>query len=830
MNFKSFTLSTFLILCMYLQGQAQTATTPAGTGTAADPYQIATLDNLYWISQNINEWTASKYYIQTANIDASSTATWFPDGSGGYYGFPPIAGESLEVGNHLRGSFSGTYNGNGYLITNLYMNRSPHEVGLFGRVLLARISNLTLVNPLILIGSTGSSTQTYFGSAAMIGNGSGTFTNLHVKNGTLTNTGSHCYTGLLFGRVNNLTISNCSADGTVKNTTTSAGQSGVFVGLVEGTSPCNITDSWATGSLEASNASYIGGFVGAASATQTTTFSTCWANVNVTATTTNVSSTGGFTGLLFGNTMRFINCYARGNVTGAYANGGFVGFCSGTGTSAAINCYSTGSVGGTRAGGFVGQTGTQIFTNCYWDNQTSTKTAAAGAGSVTGTINGRTTAQMKTQATFAGWDFRGETTNGTDDFWFMLSTANNGYPALVGNIREWTGATNTSWTTASNWKDGIAPVNASIIKFNAAPTNYPVVAANIILNVIDLQGLNRTLDMGNYSLTANEILGASATQYLKFSNTGKLYLWFDNGSIGNFPIGNSSYNPVTIYNNTGARERFAISVVDEVYKNGGTTGDVVTEAHVKRTWNIEKQNANAGSGINITFNWNPGEVEGTWTAPALFHYENNKWKQQVQTGTSTATSFTYTGYTGTFSPFTIADAGTSTLPLKWGSFTAVKEQQHVSLKWSTEHEAYTRDFIIQHSNDQQNWKNAGIVSAAGNSTVTQRYTFIHSNPATGINYYRILQRDIDENSSFSRIASVNFDGAANTITIYPNPVTSGKLTVQTSNNIVAQIFNSNGIMVLQQPVAAGTKEINLSLPAGMYYFKAGNKSIPFLIR
>ncbi|MGN6420404.1 MAG: T9SS type A sorting domain-containing protein [Pseudobacter sp.] len=830
MNLKSFTLSALLILCMQMLVRAQTATKPAGTGTAADPYQIATLNNLYWISQNSNEWTSTKQYIQTANIDASATSGWFPNGSGGFYGFPPIGGFSQTEGNHITGYFYGTYNGNGYLITGLYMNRSPHEVALFGRVWLARISNLTLVNPQILIGNTGGTTQTYWGSAAMIGNGNGTFSNLHVKNGTLTNNGTHCYTGLLFGRVDNLTISNCSADGSIKNTTTSSGQSGLFVGLIEGSTACTITDSWATGTLESNNASYTGGFVGAASTTNGATFSTCWANVNVTATTANVSSTGGFTGLLFGNNMRFINCYARGNVTGAYTNGGFVGFCSGTGTSSAINCYSTGSVGGTRAGGFVGTTGTQTFSNCYWDNQTSTKSAAAGSGTVTGTITGKTTAEMKTQSTYATWDFRGETTNGTGDYWFLLSTANSGYPALVGNIREWTGATNTTWTTATNWKDGIAPVNASIIKFNAAPANYPVITSSIILNVLDLQGLNRTLNMGNNTLTANEVLGATSTQYLQFSNSGKLYLWFDDGTIGNFPIGNSSYNPVTIYNNTGARERFAIGVVDGVYKNGGTSGTTVDEAHVRRTWNIEKQNANAGSGINITFNWNAGEVAGTLTTPALFHYESNKWKQQVQTGSSTATSFTFTGYTGSFSPFAIADAGSGTLPLQWGSFTAVKDQQHVSLKWSTENESSTKDFIIQHSTDQQNWKNTGIVAAAGNSTVTQRYSFIHLNPATGTNYYRILQRDIDENSSFSKISSVNFDGAANSINIYPNPVTSGQLTVQTSNTIIAQIFNSSGIMVLQQQIIAGTRELNLSLPAGMYYFKAGNKSIPFLIR
>jgi hypothetical protein len=40
---------------------AQTATQPSGSGTVTDPYQIATLENLYWLSQNSSAW--NKYYI-----------------------------------------------------------------------------------------------------------------------------------------------------------------------------------------------------------------------------------------------------------------------------------------------------------------------------------------------------------------------------------------------------------------------------------------------------------------------------------------------------------------------------------------------------------------------------------------------------------------------------------------------------------------------------------------------------------------------------------------------------------------------------------------------
>ena len=39
---------------------AQTATAPSsGDGSSGDPYQIATLNNLYWITQNSGEWDAN---------------------------------------------------------------------------------------------------------------------------------------------------------------------------------------------------------------------------------------------------------------------------------------------------------------------------------------------------------------------------------------------------------------------------------------------------------------------------------------------------------------------------------------------------------------------------------------------------------------------------------------------------------------------------------------------------------------------------------------------------------------------------------------------------
>jgi hypothetical protein len=83
---------------------------PSGTGTSGDPYIINTLENLQWVSENSSAW--SSYFLQTSNIDASSTGGW---NSGA--GWSPI-------GNGWDTAFFGSYNGGGHTISGLTIHRN----------------------------------------------------------------------------------------------------------------------------------------------------------------------------------------------------------------------------------------------------------------------------------------------------------------------------------------------------------------------------------------------------------------------------------------------------------------------------------------------------------------------------------------------------------------------------------------------------------------------------------------------------------------------------------------------------------------------------------
>jgi hypothetical protein len=88
------------------------------------------------------------------------------------------------------------------------------------------------------------------------------------------------------------------------------------------------------------------------------------------------------------------------------------------------NCYAASVVSGKwDIGGLVGLNVFGESTDCFWDIEISGQTQSGGG-------EGKTTAEMQIDSTFidAGWDFVDETTNGTEDIWWILEGQD--YPRL----------------------------------------------------------------------------------------------------------------------------------------------------------------------------------------------------------------------------------------------------------------------------------------------------------------------------------------------------------------------------------------------------------------
>lgn len=207
-------------------------------------------------------------------------------------------------------------------------------------------------------------------------------------------------------------------------------------------------------------ASMTGGLIGKA---ENTLVSQCIANGSVMG----ADDCGGLIGRFSDNNTEPVqqvsNSYATASVVGQNNVGGLIG----NNQTGVVHCYSIGSVTGvTDVGGLIGLGSTGFATASFWNVETAL-VADNGIGIPA------TTDPMKSFCTYyqAGWDFVGESDNGSDNCWSINSSHHNGYPTL-----SWEGFTNTG-TCANPFIMNISPsVGTTALEFqvltHTGPVNY----------------------------------------------------------------------------------------------------------------------------------------------------------------------------------------------------------------------------------------------------------------------------------------------------------------------------------------------------------------------
>ncbi|MEI7027547.1 S-layer homology domain-containing protein [Paenibacillus sp. y28] len=245
----------------------------SGTGTADDPFQIATpvqLDKLrnYFLESGL-------YFKLTADMDLSD----YQSGAG----WEPIGGENTP--------FNGNLDGNGHKITNLFINRSAGYTGLFGNIGdNASVTNMKLVDVNI-------EGEYCVGGLACVNNG--TISNIYVT-GSITGGG---YVGGLAG-ANGGAITNSYVAGSITGSFGTGGLVGGNYGPID--------QSYHTGSITGTHT--VGGLVGENNAPISNSYHT--------GSITGTHTVGGLVGE---NYALIDKSYAAGSVTGNSAAGGLVG-------------------------------------------------------------------------------------------------------------------------------------------------------------------------------------------------------------------------------------------------------------------------------------------------------------------------------------------------------------------------------------------------------------------------------------------------------------------------------------------------------------------------
>lgn len=170
--------------------------------------------------------------------------------------------------------------------------------------------------------------------------------------------------------------------------------------------------------------------------------------------------------------------------------------------------------------------------------------------------------------------------------------------------------------------------------------------------------------------------------------------------------------------------------------------------------------------------------------------------------------------------------GVGGLPVEMLYFNAEKIKDDVLLKWGTATEENSSHFDVERSTNGTDFSKIGRVKAAGNSLDEQKYSFIDENPSIGVNYYRLLQYDLDASYDTYGLVAVNF-AEEGLIDIFPVPVKSGAFNIKynaiESGKIQLEIFDTNGRLVKEgtENVSSGMNTIPLEhqLSNGVYYIK-----------
>ena len=321
-------LFTLLLLVMALLipqwGWAQTASKPQkGDGKTDNPFIITKAEELAWFRDYVNGTIVDEDEAAgTTHPSVSAMLTANIDLKG--YCYKADKTQSLNelswvpIGN-INNAYKGTFDGNGKTISNLYINASQENMGLFGYILDSTIKNLTLEDANV------TNMSNYTGILVGKTFAENTLQNIKISGTCEVNGGD--YTGGIAGEHGGKAY-NCVNHATVQGTETVGG---LFGRYYSGNFVTSITACANYGKVTATKTN-VGGLVGL---NENGTIQDCANYGNVTST---VRKVGGLVGDFKMGTIQ--DCANYGDVKGAYQVGGMVGYAT-DGMIRNVFCYGS---------------------------------------------------------------------------------------------------------------------------------------------------------------------------------------------------------------------------------------------------------------------------------------------------------------------------------------------------------------------------------------------------------------------------------------------------------------------------------------------------------
>ncbi|MFQ3475161.1 hypothetical protein HKK80_02720 [Halonotius sp. F2-221B] len=356
-----------------------------GSGTTDDPYEISNASELQALEDDLDA-----DYTLVSDINAIETDSW-----NGGKGFDPIGTCEYDTVQErcTADAFDGSFDGAGYTISNLSVDRTAKEIGLFGGINGATVQDVRLTN-VSITGNITSTTDEMLYAGGLVGSNNGTVDSVFVS-----------------GQV----------DGVAINSTAS----GVFGGGVVGDNNGKLTQSTTTANVTVTAAfgAHAGGVAGRndgrIEASVATGIVTAESGVNYNGEWTYAG------GLVGKNNNRVTDAYAIGDVDGDADVDVHVGGLVGRNDQGQITAtYAIGTLtataGNVNEGGLVGSNFSGTIDDSYFDN-----TPANGIGNQLSTADMQGSSPPTTTMTGLGDSTVWETVEADDS-----DATADGYPVL----------------------------------------------------------------------------------------------------------------------------------------------------------------------------------------------------------------------------------------------------------------------------------------------------------------------------------------------------------------------------------------------------------------
>jgi len=163
------------------------------------------------------------------------------------------------------------------------------------------------------------------------------------------------------------------------------------------------------------------------------------------------------------------------------------------------------------------------------------------------------------------------------------------------------------------------------------------------------------------------------------------------------------------------------------------------------------------------------------------------------------------------------------LPVKLEEYKVAKRQTDVVVNWKTSGEMDVKYFSVEYSLDGIQFVSLKNMESKGKGGNGAEYKFIHTTPVKGIQYYRLVEYNLDGSKTYFSTRSVSFDGILNLVQVLPNRV-HDKVTAYVVQGLYQQVqlMDNTGRTLYVKDLSSQSTELNLgmkSYAAGIYYLR-----------